>query len=252
MNLSFLNGLISLDIETVSGYPNFNSFLLDNPNLANRWILLHEKECNKTNSRFINMKPYESYEKMAGLYPEFSKIANVSIAKFNLNSENYLNSEIETISLNGNEPNIIKSTFNICQKSSKIIGHNIKGFDIPFLSRRAIKNSIQIPSCINTIGKKPWELDNIIDTQQLWNFNGSIGINTGLDLLTTFFDIPSPKDTFERETISNSYWNLKDYEGIAKYCELDTKTTLLCYIKIIVPNIENLDFKWKRQDTKTL
>lgn len=50
-----------------------------------------------------------------------------------------------------------------------LCGHNIKGFDIPFLGCRYLANGLPVPPALAVSGKKPWEV-NHVDTMELLRF----------------------------------------------------------------------------------
>jgi hypothetical protein len=56
---------------------------------------------------------------------------------------------------------------------------------------------------------------------ELWRF-GDYKQYTSLSLLTTIFNIPSPKDDIDGSQVYHVYWNEKNLERIVKYCQKDT------------------------------
>ncbi len=52
----------------------------------------------------------------------------------------------------------------------------------------------------------------------LWRF-GDYKSYTSLNLLTTVFDIPSPKDDIDGSEVGRVYWQENNIKRIAKYCE---------------------------------
>jgi hypothetical protein len=59
-----------------------------------------------------------------------------------------------------------------------------------------------------------------IDTLQLWKF-GDYKHYTSLSLLTTIFNIPTPKDDIDGSMVNQVYWKDKNLKRIAVYCEKD-------------------------------
>lgn len=55
---------------------------------------------------------------------------------------------------------------------------------------------------------------------QLWKF-GDYKNYTSLSLLTTIFNIPTPKDDIDGSMVNEVYWIDKDLERIVTYCQKD-------------------------------
>jgi 3'-5' exonuclease len=111
-----------------------------------------------------------------------------------------------------------------------LCGHNAKEFDFPYLCRRMLANGINIPSTLNIIGKKPWEV-NHIDTMELWKF-GDYKNFTSLELLAAVFDIPTPKDDIDGSMVWEVYWKEKALERIKNYCQKDVVTVAQLIMKL--------------------
>lgn len=90
----------------------------------------------------------------------------------------YLNDEGETMFIEGEEPVILKQFWNLyAQTSCNIIGHFIKGFDLPFLIRRSWLTGVRPPS---SIIRGRYFCDRIVDTMELWacgEYRKTIGLN---------------------------------------------------------------------------
>jgi len=79
---------------------------------------------------------------------------------------------------------------------------------------------ISLPTKLNLFGKKPWEIPHI-DTLDLWKF-GDYKHYTSLKLLTSIFNIPSPKDDIDGAQVRDVYYKGKNLKRIVTYCEKDT------------------------------
>ena len=110
-----------------------------------------------------------------------------------------------------------------------LCGHNVKEFDIPFIARRMLIHGVKLPAIIDVAGKKPWEVK-FIDTLDLWKF-GDYKHYTSLNLLTTIFNIPSPKDDIDGSQVASVYYEEKDLDRIARYCEKDVFATAQLLLK---------------------
>ena len=89
-------------------------------------------------------------------------------------------------------------------------------------------NGISIPKILNMAGKKPWEIRHL-DTMELWKF-GDYKHFTSLELLTSIFDIPTPKDDIDGSDIAKVYYDDNDLERIAKYCQKDVLTVAQIFL----------------------
>jgi hypothetical protein len=83
-------------------------------------------------------------------------------------------------------------------------------------------NGITIPNILNIAGRKPWEVQHL-DTMELWKF-GDFKSFTSLELLATTFNIPTPKDDIDGSMVWKVYWQDKNLERIATYCQKDVVT----------------------------
>ena len=162
----------------------------------------------------------------AAILAEFAKVVCISTGYFKKEDNNWqfriksFYSEIEKEVLDG----FIKALKQLHARSSKWIftGHNIKEFDIPFLSRRMLVNNINIPSCIDFQNMKPWETP-VLDTLHLWRF-GDYKHYTSLKLLAATLGVPSPKDDIDGSKVGEVFWTEKNLERIAHYCGKDVAT----------------------------
>jgi len=207
-----LKHLLFIDIETVPQYQNFE--------LLPEKILKHwEKK-----SSFFHEKdqpPAEMYQR-AGIYAEFGKIICISMGAITGEKENM---GFKLKSFFGDDEqdllNRFAGTIKNLEKEKPIIlcAHNGKEFDYPYISRRMLINGVKLPQTFNIAGKKPWEIHHL-DTLELWKF-GDYKHYTSLDLLTTIFNIPSPKTEIDGSMVAGVYYEQKDLPKIVKYCEND-------------------------------
>ena len=116
-------------------------------------------------------------------------------------------------------------------KSLTFVGHNIKEFDLPYISRRMIVHGMCLPECLRLQGRKPWEVPHV-DTMELWAF-GDRKAFTRLALLAEVLGIPSPKDDISGEDVSRVYWQERNLARIATYCQKDVETTARVYLRLM-------------------
>jgi uncharacterized protein YprB with RNaseH-like and TPR domain len=116
------------------------------------------------------------------------------------------------------------------QPQHVLCGHNAKEFDIPFIARRMIINSIPIPNKLNLFGKKPWEVPHL-DTLELWKF-GDYKHFTSLKLLTKVLGIPSSKGDIDGSQVGYVYHIEKDIDRIVTYCEKDVIAVAQVFLRL--------------------
>lgn len=233
-----LSNILFIDIETVSEYPEFD---LLSPEMQEFW---------KSKSKFwMRNEEYQAedfpelYQQKAGIYAEFAKVICISAGfvhtkddKNQLRIKSFSGDDEKKVLENFAE--LLNTNFNKPDKN-KICGHNIKEFDIPFLSRRMLINNVKLPDIINIAGKKPWEVMHLVDTMEMWKF-GDYKNYTSLALLATVLGIKSPKDDIDGSMVGKVYYGENDLERIVTYCEKDVKTVVQIYLKMnYLPLIED-------------
>lgn len=215
--------LIVIDIETASCFPAYED-------MSSEWQKLWDEKTER--SRPEETSASQFYPLRAGVMAEFSKVVCISIGYFI--KEQHLKLRVK--SFYGDDEKKILSDFlatvtKIESFNNKwcFAGHNIKEFDIPFLCRRLVINSMRIPPYLDFQNMKPWET-NIVDTFQYWRF-GDYKHYTSLKLLAAAMGVPSPKDDIDGSMVGELYWSGTEEERkinmkrIAVYCQKDVVTT---------------------------
>ncbi len=212
MNIQTSN-LIFIDIETVSGHRTFHD-------LPEEWQGLWSRKFSKGLPE--NVTPEDHYSDKAALYAEFAKVVCISFGYYSARGNE---KKLRVKSLCGADEKALLHEFcEILTQFEKhhsgwsFAGHNIREFDLPFLSRRMIINGLGIPGCMNFINLKPWEF-NIVDTMHFWRF-GDFRNYTSLELLTASLGVPSPKSDISGSQVGEVFWQ-NDFKRIAEYCQRD-------------------------------
>ena len=212
-----LENLICLDIETVPGYEIFSQ--LPEPL---RELYLKKSERLRQEGEL----PDEQYFNHAGIYAEFGKVICISLGIFKKEKDHY---QLRLKSIFGEDEKKLLEAF--CDLLNhhynkpdryQFCGHNIREFDIPYLSRRLLIHHLGLPATLDISGRKPWEV-NMIDTLQLWRF-GDVKHFTSLKLLALILGIDSPKDDMEGKDVGRVYWKEKNLTRIVEYCQRDVIT----------------------------
>jgi hypothetical protein len=215
LNNISLENILFLDIETVPAYPAFEK-------VPEKFRKLWEKKARNLGGKDEEQTAEDLYER-AGIYAEFGKIICISCGFINGN-------EIRLKSFYGDDEKILLQEFiqllqrHYNRSDSLLCAHNGKEFDFPYLARRMLVQGLELPPILDLAGKKPWEVRHL-DTLELWKF-GDYKHYTSLELLAAIFDIPTPKDDIDGSQVAHVYWEEKDLERIAVYCQKDVLTTI--------------------------
>ena len=219
-----IENLFLIDIETVSGVQHFQ--LLDD-----EWKELWTEKILKTLPP--GTSPEEYYPQRAAILAEFAKVICISTGYFKKENDEWQLRIKSFYSENEKEvlESFIKMLHQLHSKNARWVftGHNIKEFDIPFLSRRMMVNGISIPPYIDFQNMKPWETP-VLDTLHLWRF-GDYKHYTSLKLLAATLDVPSPKDDIDGSKVGEVFWKEKDLKRIAVYCQKDVATVANVILK---------------------
>ena len=207
-----LHNLLVLDIETVPQYSTYDEVPDHLKKLWDKKTLYQRKE-----------ETAEEFYGSAGIWAEFGKIICISVGIFTGGKRPGLRVK----SFAGHDEKELLEDFSTMlssQPASLILcAHNGKEFDFPYICRRMLINGLKFPSQLELSGKKPWEI-NHLDTMELWKF-GDYKNYTSLNLLTTIFNIPTPKDDIDGSMVGHVYWNENDLERICTYCQKDVIAT---------------------------
>jgi predicted PolB exonuclease-like 3'-5' exonuclease len=214
LNKLDLTKILFLDIETVPLVSAFNEM---DEGLAALW---EEKAQKLSKGESTGEELFER----AGIYAEFGKVICISVGYFILREGG--TREFRMRSFYGDDEKVLLREFaellnnHFSSPTQLLCAHNGKEFDFPYITRRMVVNSISIPSILNSVGKKPWEVQHL-DTMEMWKF-GDWKSYTSLKLLTHILGIPTPKTDIEGKDVARVYYEENDLERIERYCKRDT------------------------------
>jgi DNA polymerase elongation subunit (family B) len=222
--------MVFIDIETVPKARDFDKFQHEVPEQEEYWRLKYYniKDAQPYSYNDVS-SPYTMWE-YAGLYPEFGKIVSISIGQIKFNNDDEP-THIKTKSFYSEDENdeykLLESFFLMCRKIMEAypniqwVGHNIRGFDIPYIIKRGIINGFHIPEVFHVQKKKPWETQ-LLDTQDIWKFNGYS--TAKLDLIASVLNIPSSEaEQMESHHVGRKYWHDGRVDEIAQKSEADVE-----------------------------
>lgn len=221
-----LENILLLDIETVSVAPTFDGLSAE---WQQEWIRKADRIVNQNEQ----LTPEQTYAKHAAIYAEFGKIITIGVGKYFISDNGQIGIRIRSFS--GHDEHKVLKDFLLMllknQNFKRLCGHNIREFDIPYLCRRLLVNNLQLPPLLNIGGRKPYELDYLLDTLHLWKF-GDYKHYTSLNLLTSLFNIPSAKEDMDGSKVGECYWKENNLEKISTYCKRDVLAVAQLYLKI--------------------
>lgn len=171
------------------------------------------------------------YKDLGGIQSEFGKIVCISVGMV---KDTSMGRTIRVKSFAHDDEFTLLTQFKRLledhYRGSVLCGHNAKEFDFPYICRRMIINGISLPSVLDLAGKKPWDIKHL-DTMELWKF-GDYKAYTGLALLCHVFGVPTPKDDITGADVARVYYEDKDLERIAVYCEKDVVALIQVFLKM--------------------
>ncbi|MFN4079934.1 MAG: 3'-5' exonuclease [Saprospiraceae bacterium] len=230
-----LYNILFLDVETASAEADFEDLSTEMQELWKRKHLSILRLPSDHEPEFDELA--FTYKERAGIFAEYGKIICISVGFMTrgangeppvMRLKSYAHhNEIKLLEEFGD---MLNRHFNQPEKFA-LCGHNIREFDVPYICRRMLVNQIPLPKLLDIGGKKPWETKHLIDTLEMWKF-GDVKNYTSLRLLAALFGIPSPKDDIDGSDVGRIYWEERDLDRIAKYCEKDVLATAQLYLRM--------------------
>ncbi len=223
MNLPELHTMLFLDIECVSTTASYQELPEE---LRYLWKDKAARIIKQFDSPIDDDTAAEVYQNKAGIFSEYGKIVCISVGFFHRSEGQEV---FKLKSYYGDDEAKLLAEFadlldNKLGRIRNICGHNIKEFDIPYICRRMVINGMELPAKLQISGKKPWDLNYLIDTMDAWRFGDRKNF-TPLKLLTALFGVPSPKGDIDGSQVGRVYWEDGDVDRIAAYCERDVVAT---------------------------
>lgn len=134
-------------------------------------------------------------------------------------------------------------------------GWNVKGFDLPYLTKKCVRHGKVMPQMLDFTSAKPWEYT-VWDVKELFKFNSWAFKAPSLDLCCHYLGLPSPKAEIDGSQVG-TYFYKNSFSGkgpydlkrdvpevnsprfkmarkvITTYCEGDVASTIQCCIKLL-------------------
>lgn len=244
--ISDLKNMLFLDIETAASHENYQEFLNSlsaNSQMGDWW----SEKCmfiRKDRPELENKTDEEIYNIQAALFPEWGRIVCISMGQIKFDEDSNP-VDFRARSFYGTDEKDILTEFlqvltAVFFKAPgvKLVGHNIKGFDIPYICKKAMMNGIQLPTSLHMQKVKPWE-NCLLDTADIWKFGGWNGAKLGV--VCEVLGIPSPKEQMEGGQVSSEFYK-GNIQHIMEYCERDVKATANVLLRLSNMDILSSDY----------
>ena len=237
-----IGNVLFLDIECVSGQASYEDLSDD---LKALWHIKARSVLKRYGEDISVEDQANTYKDRAAIYAEFGKIVCISVGVITRDKQDKkLNIRLKSFA-NEDEAQLLKDFSAMLDQYYSpakhfICGHNIKEFDVPYMCRRMVVNQLPFPRMLEVQGKKPWETKHLLDTMELWSF-GDRKAFTSLKLLAATFGFPSPKDDIDGSEVGRVFWEEKDLQRIATYCEKDVLATAQLLLKYKLMPLLNED-----------
>ncbi|MCA9388757.1 ribonuclease H-like domain-containing protein [Candidatus Berkelbacteria bacterium] len=124
----------------------------------------------------------------------------------------------------GSEQEILVNFWQLIKDSRLLVGHNIIGFDLPFIFKRSVVNNIEPTLKIDLKNKS-----SIFDTMREWD--GWSNSYTGLDQLASILGFKSSKNGIDGSKVWQYHQAGRD-EEIYNYCLADVELTRKIYYRL--------------------
>jgi len=228
-----ITNVLFLDIETVSNQKDYDA---QSEVFQKLWDIKSKQILRKYDEELEEGESKALYPEKAGIFAEFGKIVCISVGivirdpKTNqliVRLKSYADDDEAALLTDFSE---LLNQYYKNPNKHYLCGHNVREFDVPYMCRRLLINQLPLPTLLNIAGKKPWETKYMLDTLELWKF-GDYKNYTALKLLMAVFDLPSPKDDIDGSDVGRVYWEEKDLDRIASYCEKDVLAVVQLLLK---------------------
>ena len=171
----------------------------------------------------------DCYKYKSALIPEFSHVICISMG-YELEDGTLKLASISGVDEVKLLTDFSKVTEYFYSNGYHLAGHNINGFDKPYLIKRYIINQIKVPSILKTFDKKPWEQEDI-DTLQFYKFGGYT--SASLQVISAALDIACKTTEVRGDNLFELDIDKVDFNELVKYCEEDVQSNHDGFVKML-------------------
>jgi predicted PolB exonuclease-like 3'-5' exonuclease len=216
-----IKSMLFIDIETTSGFKTLDELKESHPELISFW----DRKEKFIRAEDVELKDAESsdiYFQKASLTAEWGRIVCISVGQIKFNDDDIPFMQKKSF-YGEDERDLLSSFVNFMNQvffkapGIKLVGHNIKGFDLPYIIKKSILHSIELPRQLHLHKVKPWE-NCLIDTYEVWKAGG--WSSAALAHLCILLGIKNPKDDMNAGEVGAAFYAGR-IEEIKNYCEED-------------------------------
>jgi predicted PolB exonuclease-like 3'-5' exonuclease len=216
-----IKSMLFIDIETTSGFKTLDELKESHPELISFW----DRKEKFIRAEDVELKDAESsdiYFQKASLTAEWGRIVCISVGQIKFDEDDVPFMQKKSF-YGEDERDLLSSFVNFMNQvffkapGIKLVGHNIKGFDLPYIIKKSILHSIELPRQLHLHKVKPWE-NCLIDTYEVWKAGG--WSSAALAHLCILLGIKNPKDDMNAGEVGAAFYAGR-IEEIKNYCEED-------------------------------
>ena len=158
----------------------------------------------------------------SALVPEFARIACISVAfvteKGEVKMQSFSDIDEKKMLLE-----VQKLLHRVGELGFFLCGHNVKGFDIPWVLHKMNKYNIEPPKLLDIYGKKPWEIP-VFDLADEWKQQGRTSVS--LNEVAYELGVNTDMDDIDGREVHKTYWKDNDMMKIKNHCENDVLNSM--------------------------
>ena len=216
-----IKSMLFIDIETTSGFKTLDELKRSHPELISFW----DRKEKFIRAEDVELKDAESsdiYFQKASLTAEWGRIVCISVGQIKFDEDDFPFMQKKSF-YGSDEKELLVDFVNFMSQvffkapGIKLVGHNIKGFDLPYIIKKSILHSLELPRQLHLHKVKPWE-NCLIDTYEVWKAGG--WSSAALAHLCLLLGIKNPKDDMNAGEVGAAFYAGR-IEEIKNYCEED-------------------------------
>lgn len=112
----------------------------------------------------------------------------------------------------------------------KLVAHNGKEFDLPFLARRLVVNGLKLPPPLNLLYKRSFE-NQALDTLEMWRF-GERRHLVSLPVLAALLGLTDDPALLEHNKLAHQAFVAQDWPALEQVCRRDIELLVNIFLKM--------------------
>jgi hypothetical protein len=251
-SLDDVNNTLFFDVETTTRYKTYDEYLEKERNCGKEFARTSGKR-----NDWKEMSTSEIYDKNGMLLAQHLQIISIAYRKWNPSNRKYEGNtigfssweEYESIKDKTKADKDLLIQFNevlysqFGEERGLLGGYNILGFDMAVLWMRMMSCDIKPHPSLHTVGKKPWDIDWVLDLQSWTTPTDHKGLSS-FDTINSLFNVRSSKtDEIAGNYVGIRFWDDHDIDGINDYCMKDVMSSIALARRLSEDVINNIHAK---------